>query len=454
MRLRRVVVTGIGLVTPLGATSEASWDALLAGRSGLSAPGPELLCPGLPPPSAVALVDREALAAAARGAPWEPRRESPFVWFARAAAAEALAQAGWAPEAGSPESWRTGVAVGAGMSCTAEFAAAAAAVAAGRARRLSPFFVPKVLVNSPAGAVSIAHGLRGPCLAPSTACAAGAQALGDALRCVQLGDADVMVAGGAESCVDALTVAGFQRLRALSNAHAGSPEAASRPFDAGRDGFVLGEGAGVLVLEELEHARRRGARVLAEVAGFGMSADAFHVTAPREDGEGARAAMGRALAAAGRGGWGDEHGGAATRALVGYVNAHATSTPIGDTAERRAIGLELPGVAVSSTKGAIGHLLGAAGAVEAAFTVHALRTGDLPGTRNLEQPEERDSEDGGGGEGARILGPEGMRLEPGRALALSNSFGFGGSNCCVAFARGSPPPGGGGGGGGGGRKAF
>ena len=199
----------------------------------------------------------------------------------------------------------------------------------------------------------------------------------------------------------------------------------------------------MLVLEEQEHARRRGARVLAEVVGFGMSADAFHVTAPREDGEGARAAMGRALAAAGRGCWGGGRG-EGTRALVGYVNAHATSTPAGDTAERRAIGLELPGVAVSSTKGATGHLLGAAGAVEAAFTVHALRTGDLPGTRNLEQPEERDSEDGGGGEGARILGPEGMRLEPGRALALSNSFGFGGSNCCVAFARGSPPGGEGG----------
>ena len=441
VRLRRVVVTGIGLVTPLGATSEASWDALLAGRSGLSAPGPELLSPGLPPPSAVALVDREALAAAARGASWEPRRESPFVWFARAAAAEALAQAGWTPEAGSPESQRSGVAVGAGMSCTAEFAAAAAAITSGRARRLSPFFVPKVLVNSPAGAVSIAHGFRGPCLAPSTACAAGAQALGDALRCVQLGDADVMVAGGAESCVDALTVAGFQRLRALSNAHAGSPEAASRPFDAGRDGFVLGEGAGMLVLEEQEHARRRGARVLAEVVGFGMSADAFHVTAPREDGEGARAAMGRALAAAGRGCWGGERG-EGTRALVGYVNAHATSTPAGDTAERRAIGLELPGVAVSSTKGATGHLLGAAGAVEAAFTVHALRTGDLPGTRNLENLEACTSEEGkdlGRGVGAHILGPKGMRMEPGRTLALSNSFGFGGSNCCIAFARGSPP---------------
>ena len=426
MRLRRVAVTGVGLVTPLGAGAAASWEALRAGRSGLRAPWAELLAPGLPPPSAVAPVDREALAGAGLGAaPWEPRRESPFVWFARAAAAEALAVARWAPRVDSPAAERTGVAIGAGMSCTAEFAAAAAAVGAGRARRLSPFFVPKVLVNSPAGAVTIAHGLRGPCLAPSTACSAGAQALGDAARCIQLGDADVMVAGGSESCVDPLTLAGFQRLRALSTAYCSDPEVASRPFDTGRDGFVLGEGAGVLVLEELGHAQRRGAHVLAELAGFGMSADAFHVTAPREDGEGAKSAMRQALEAAARGGWGG-------KGAVGYVNAHATSTPVGDDAELRAVGAELPGVPVSSTKGATGHLLGAAGAVEAVFAVQALRTGWLPGTRNFSKASSDEA-----GSGAHILGEEGGEFAQERTLALSNSFGFGGSNLSLAFARSS-----------------
>lgn len=317
----------------------------------------------------------------------------------------------------------TGVAIGAGMSCTADLAEAGALLHQGKLRRLSPFFVPRILVNMAAGAVSIAHGLQGPNHAASTACTTGAHGIGDAFRMVQRGEADVMLAGGTESCVDAVSLAGFARLKALSTQYNNAPAAASRPFDKGRDGFVMGEGAGVVVLEELEHAKRRGARAYAEVLGYGLSGDAHHITQPPAGGVGAQLSMRRAMASAGVG-----------PPDIAYVNAHATSTPIGDDVEQQAIAAVLGDscsaeVAVSSTKGAVGHLLGAAGAVEAAFSVLALSTGWAPPTVNLSQP---DPELLPG-----LVKGAAVRLREGRGAVMTNSFGFGGTNASLVFG---PPP--------------
>ncbi len=379
---------------------------------------------------------------------WSDRgRLAPFVAFALAAAAEALADARWAPASDASRA-RTGVAIGAGMGHVADVAQAGVLLASGRARRVSPFFVPRMLVNMAAGHVSMAHGLRGPLHAPSTACASGAAALADAAAAIRHGAADAMLAGGTEACLGDVALWGFARAKALAAPHGGSGDAedcdaaaalaaaagASRPFDAARSGFVLSEGAGVLLLEELGHARARGATMYAELRGSGGAADAHHVTAPPRDGRGARAAMAAALAAAGL-----------PPSAVGYVNAHATGTPLGDDIEADAIGAlfggaarfdagsgaPLPPLAVSSTKGALGHLLGAAGAVEAAFCCLALRDGMLPGTLNLEAPGvERHA-------GVALLG-RGAHAAPGLRAALSNSFGFGGTNTALCFA--APPP--------------
>eukprot|EP00887_Chlorella_sp_A99_P006495 scaffold3.g6495.t1 len=497
---RRVVVTGLGLVTPLGVGAAAVWERLVAGATGVRALREEDLpeahravMPQLPS-QVVACVPREELEDAPWYQPEDPRRTAPFMQYALCAAAEALRDAGWVP-ATPAQRQATGVAIGAGMSCTADLADAGVLVGGGRLRRLSPFFIPRVLVNMAAGAVSIAHGLQGPNHAAATACATGAHGIGDAARLIRAGDADVMLAGGTEACVDAVALGGFSRLKALSTRYNGAPGAASRPFDTGRDGFVLGEGAGVVVLEELGHAAARGARVYAEVRGYGLSGDAHHITQPSEEGTGAALAMGRAL----------RHAGLAP-GQVCYVNAHATSTPIGerrqwgragsaawapaggaarqgrgappphalsspawrrrwarsspthasapclappagagDDVEQRAIAAVFgeaataaarpgarPPLAVSSTKGATGHLLGAAGAVEAIFSILALHHGLAPVTLNLEAPDPPLL--------AGLVAGGPARLPPGPRAVLTNSFGFGGTNASLVFAT---PPGGG-----------
>lgn len=430
---RRVVVTGMGLVTPLGVGVATVWERVLAGATGVrrleAGDLPEAHCAALPqlPCQVVACVPQDELTAA----PWAPqedsRRTAKFMSYALAAAAEALQDARWRPE--TPEQRQaTGVAIGAGMSCTTDMAEAGVLIAEGKLRRLSPFFVPKTLVNMAAGAVSIAHGLQGPNHAVATACATGAHAIGDAFSMIRRGDANVMLAGGTESCIDAVALAGFCRLKALATRYNDDPAAASRPFDAGRDGFVMGEGAGVLVLEELGHARQRGAPIYAEVRGYGLSGDAHHITQPPPDGIGAQLAMRRALSQAGL-----EPG------QVCYVNAHATSTPQGDDIEQRAIAAVFGEaataaqprsgrcLAVSSTKGATGHLLGAAGAVEAAFSVLALRDAVAPPTANLASPDPPLL--------AGLVGPQARTLPADSPRAvLSNSFGFGGTNAALVFA--------------------
>ena len=429
--VHRVVVTGIGLVTPLGIGVQRVWERLIAGDTAIRA----LTEDDLPESHrhAFASLSSKVISCVPRDqlsqSPWLPadqdvRREAPFVTFALTAAAEALHDAQWAPTS-LADLQATGVAIGAGMSCVADMAEAGALLKDGKLRRLSPFFVPRILANMAAGAVSIAHGFQGPSHAASTACATGAHGIGDAFRMVQRGEATVMLAGGTESCVDAVSLAGFSRLKALSTKYNATPEAASRPFDKDRDGFVLGEGAGVLVLEELQHAKARNAKIYAEVRGYGMSGDAHHITQPPARGIGAALAMQRALASAG-----------VSVEDVSYINAHATSTPIGDDVEQRAIHTVFSGSTenlsfkVSSTKGAIGHLLGAAGAVEAAFTILAAAYGVAPPNRNLEQAELALLSSRLVGKEAEALGGEGRAV-------LSNSFGFGGMNASLVFG---PPP--------------
>ncbi|KAH7619097.1 hypothetical protein Ndes2526B_g06050 [Nannochloris sp. 'desiccata'] len=436
---RRVVVTGIGLVTPLGTGVQGVWERLIAGDTAIRALTEEDLPPdhrsafASLPSKVIGCVDRDQLS----NVPWFPsnqdlRREAPFVTFATAAAAEALQDAHWAPQT-EQDRQATGVAIGAGMSCTTDMAEAGALLKDGKLRRLSPFFVPRTLVNMAAGAVSMAFGLQGPNHAVSTACASGAHGIGDAFRMVQRGDATVMVAGGTEACVDAVALGGFSRLKALSTNYNHNPAKASRPFDKERDGFVLGEGAGILILEELEHARARNARIYAEIRGYGMSADAYHITQPPPDGAGAALAMRRALAVAG-----------VAPSEIAYINAHATSTPIGDDVEQRAIASVFLNEEnsssnsarycpmVSSTKGAVGHLLGAAGAVEAAFTVLASYHRVAPPNCNLETPDP-------GLLHGLVVGKGAIDLKDGerRPAVLSNSFGFGGTNASLVFG---PPP--------------
>ncbi|KAI7836640.1 hypothetical protein COHA_009525 [Chlorella ohadii] len=433
---RRVVVTGLGLVTPLGIGVPTVWERLLAGTTGVrrleAEDLPEAHRAVLPqlPCRVIAAVPQEELAAVPWACQEDPRRTAKFMSYALTAAAEALQDAGWRPE--MPEQRQaTGVAIGAGMSCTTDMADAGVLLAEGKVRRLSPFFVPKTLVNMAAGAVSIAHGLQGPNHAVATACATGAHAIGDAFSMIRRGDASVMLAGGTESCIDAVSLAGFSRLKALATRYNEDPAAASRPFDAGRDGFVMGEGAGVLVLEELEHALQRGAPIYAEVRGYGLSGDAHHITQPPPDGIGAQLAMQRALRQAGL-----------APQQVCYINAHATSTPQGDDIEQRAIAAVFgevatsaapagggPPLAVSSTKGATGHLLGAAGAVEAIFALLALRHGVAPPTANLTAPDPPLL--------AGLVAGSPATLPQGPSAVLSNSFGFGGTNAALVFA--SPP---------------
>ncbi|MGE8189465.1 beta-ketoacyl-ACP synthase II [Pseudomonas sp. NPDC086278] len=418
---RRIVVTGMGLVTPLGSGVEAVWARLLTGRSGLRNLPDEVVADL---PAKVGGVvpnltdDAEAGFDPDRATPpKEQKKMDRFILFAMEAARQALEQAGWqAQDANAQE--RTATIIGSGIGGFGAIADAVRTTDSRGPRRLSPFTIPSFLVNLAAGHVSIQHGFKGPLGAPVTACAAGVQAIGDAARLIRSGEADIVVCGGAEAAIDRVSLAGFAAARALSSAFNETPERASRPFDSARDGFVMGEGAGLLVIESLEHALARGAKPLAELVGYGTSADAYHLTAGPEDGSGARRAMSLALAQAG-----------VSADQVQHLNAHATSTPVGDLGELAAI-KSLFGadnkIAVTSTKSATGHLLGAAGGIEAIFTLLAIRDQVVPPTLNLENPDPA-------AQGVDIV--HGQARPMAIEYALSNGFGFGGVNASVLFKR-------------------
>jgi 3-oxoacyl-[acyl-carrier-protein] synthase II len=416
-RLRRVVVTGMGLVSPFGVGVQKTWPLLISGQSALRPilgfPTDDLPCriagqlmhhPDLFDPVAY-ITDKDR------------RRMDDFILYAMIAADEAIAHAGWAPK-NDHDADQTGVMIGSGIGGLPEIERSSLLLAERGPRRVSPFFIPSSLINLASGQISIKHGFRGPNHAVVTACASGSHAIGDAARLIQMGDADVMVAGGAEAAICRVGMAGFASAKALSTGYNDTPEKASRPWDRGRDGFVMGEGAGILVLEELEHARARGAKIYAELTGYGLSGDAHHITAPAEDGDGAYRCMRMALKRA-----------ALPVEAIDYINAHGTSTPAGDVIEVRAVkklfGDHAYKVAMSSTKSAIGHLLGAAGAVEAVFSILALNTNIIPPTLNLDDPDEECD----------------LNFVPHQAQekvlthVLSNSFGFGGTNASLVFSK-------------------
>jgi 3-oxoacyl-[acyl-carrier-protein] synthase II len=418
--MRRVVVTGLGMVTPLGCGVEPTWKNLLAGKSG-----------------AVRITDFEVSDLACRIAchvprgdgtdgtfnadqwmePKEQRKVDPFIVFAMTAATQALNDAGWHPKS-YEDQCATGVMLGSGIGGIGGIYEASATLIERGPRRVSPFFIPGRIINLAGGYVSIEHGLKGPNHAVVTACSTGTHAIGDAARIIALGDADVMVAGGAESPINRISIAGFAACRALSTNFNDDPTRASRPYDKDRDGFVMGEGAGCLVLEAYEHAKARGAKIYGEVIGYGMSGDAYHITSPTEDGDGAFRCMAAAIKRAG-----------VSPSEIDYVNAHGTSTPLGDEIELKAVerimGDATAGLAMSSTKSAIGHLLGAAGAVEAIFSLLALRDGVVPPTINLDNPSVETAID---------LVPRTAKPKQVDTV-LSNSFGFGGTNASIIFRR-------------------
>jgi 3-oxoacyl-[acyl-carrier-protein] synthase II len=421
MSLRRVVITGLGLVTPLGSGVDVTWRRLLRGQSGvrriehfavddLPARIAGLVPKGAGEDGAFRLEDYIA--------PKEARKNDEFIVYGIAAAVQAVEDSGWRPEDDEGRN-RTGVLIGSGIGGLNSIEANAIILEKSGPRRISPFFIPSSLINLVSGQVSIRFGFRGPNHSVVTACSTGAHALGDAARLIQLGDADVMVAGGAEAAVGRLGLAGFAACRALSTHFNDTPERASRPWDRDRDGFVMGEGAGMVVLEELEHARARGARIYAELVGYGLSGDAYHITAPHPEGDGGFRAMKAALARAGL-----------RPEDVDYINAHATSTPLGDEIEfgavRRLFGDAAGRLSMSSTKSAIGHLLGAAGTVEAIFCALAVHDDVVPPTLNLDNRSENC-------EGIDLVPYEARRREV--RAALSNSFGFGGTNACLILAK-------------------
>ncbi len=414
-----VVITGMGLVSPLGCGVTNAWSRLIAGKCGLRRLSDDvvgdLTCKvGGVVPSA--REDKAGFDVDSLISPKDQKRMDRFIQFAIGAADEALAQAHWHPTL-ERQRERTATVIASGVGGFPAMMQAGETVAAAGARRLSPFTVPSFLANLAAGQVSIRHGFKGPIGAPVTACAASVQALGDAVRLIRAGEADVVVAGGAEACIHRVSLGAFGAARALSTGFNDKPEQASRPYDAARDGFVMGEGAGILVIERLDHALARGVIPLAEIAGYGTTADAYHITSGPEDGSGAARAMRLALEMAGL-----------QPADVQHLNAHATSTPVGDTAELAAIA-SLFGrdgrIAVSATKASTGHLLGAAGAMEAIFTVMALRSQIAPPTLNLTDPDPAS-------EGIHVMSSAtSIPMEH----ALSNGFGFGGVNASVLFRR-------------------
>ena len=420
--MRRVVVTGMGMVSPLGFGVDHNWDAITNGKSGIK-PITEFDVSDIPSKIA-GIVPRTSDENPSNGEfnadlfmqPKEQRKVDTFIVFGMAAAQEAIEDSGWEPE--DEESLnRTGVLIGSGIGGLDEIDRTSQLMAEKGPRRISPFFVPAALINLISGQVSIKYGYRGPNHAVVTACATGTHAIGDAARMIALDDADVMIAGGGEAAVCRIGVAGFAAARALSTGYNDRPTEASRPWDQDRDGFVIGEGAGIVVLEEYEHAKARGAKIYGEVIGYGMSGDAHHITSPSEDGNGGYRAMEAALKRA-----------KLNPEDIDYINAHGTSTPVGDGIEfgavKRMFSNALDNVSMSSTKSAIGHLLGAAGAVEAIYSIKAIETGVLPPTLNLENPSEACT--------GMDLVPKTAKEKPVNAV-LSNSFGFGGTNASLVM---------------------
>jgi 3-oxoacyl-[acyl-carrier-protein] synthase II len=423
--MRRVVVTGIGLLTPLGQGAETSWAAILAGKSGAGR------ITTFDPTDYACQVACEVPRVDGRGgggadvpgsfdpngtmAPKEQRKVDDFILYAMAAADEAVRDSGWKPEDAEARA-RTGVIIGSGIGGLATIERTSVELFEKGPRRVSPFFIPSALINLASGHVSIRYGFTGPNHSVVTACATGAHAVGDAARLIKYGDADVMIAGGAEAAICPVGIAGFIACRAMSTSFNDKPEKASRPYDKDRDGFVMGEGAGVVVLEEYEHAKKRGAKIYAEVVGYGLTGDGFHITSPDETGDGGERAMRAAVQRSGL-----------DASEIDYVNAHGTSTPAGDEIEVRAVERVLGNAAsrthLSSTKSAIGHLLGAAGSVEAIFCALAIRDGVIPPTLNLDNPSFETP----------------INLTPHKAVkkevraALSNSFGFGGTNAALVL---------------------
>ncbi len=422
--MRRVVVTGMGIVSPLGLGLDYNWQAITAGKSGLrkiksfdASDLPAQVAGEVPTKSETedgpGYLDINKYIEHK-----EQKKMDLFIHYGVVAAADAVEDSGWKPEDYESQC-RTGVLIGSGIGGLTNIQDTSIMMQEKGPRRISPFFIPSSLINLISGQVSIRYGFKGPNHSVVTACATGSHAIGDAARLIMLDDADVMVAGGAEAAICRVGVGGFAACRALSTGYNDTPEKASRPFDKGRDGFVIAEGAGVVVLEEYEHAKKRGAKIYAEVVGYGLSGDAYHVTSPSEDGDGGFRAMKAAIKRAG-----------ITPDQIDYINAHGTSTPLGDdielTAIKRMFGDAIKKVSISSTKSAIGHLLGAAGAVEAIFSAMAIKTGILPPTLNLDDPSDVAA---------------GIDLVPHKAkqktvnIALSNSFGFGGTNACLILRK-------------------
>ena len=424
--MRRVVVTGIGLITPLGQGTEITWANILAGKSGIrrtstfdptdygcqiSGEVPRVDGRGGGGPDVPGSFDPDQTMA-----PKEQRRVDDFILYAMAAADEAVKDAGWTPE-DEAERERTGVMIGSGIGGLATIEKTSVELFEKGPRRVSPFFIPSSLINLASGQVSIRYGFKGPNHSVVTACATGAHAIGDAARLIKYGDADVMICGGAEAAICPVGIAGFVACRAMATAFNDTPEKASRPYDKDRDGFVMGEGAGVLVLEEYEHAKARGAKIYAEVAGYGLSGDAFHITAPVEDGDGGFRAMRAAIKDSG-----------VSPDEIDYINAHGTSTMadgIEAGAVERMLGNAAQGRAMSSTKSMTGHLLGAAGAIESAFAILAIRDQIAPPTINLDNPDVD-----------TVLDLVPHKAKPMKIdVAMSNSFGFGGTNASVVFKK-------------------
>lgn len=418
--MRRVVITGMGIVSPLGVGVDKNWAELTSGKSGIrkitrfDASDMSSQIAGMVPYQSEGVADGfnpdDTLT------PKDQKKVDTFILYGMMAADEAVADSGWKPS-NVHEQERTGVMIGSGIGGLQSIYETSETLIQKGPRRVSPFSVPAMLINLASGHVSIKHGFKGPNHSVVTACATGSHAIGDAARLIMLDDADVMVAGGAEAAVNRLGVASFAACRALSTSYNDNPEAGSRPFDEGRDGFVIAEGAGVVVLEEYEHAKKRGAKIYAEVVGYGLSGDAYHMTSPAEDGDGGYRAMQAALKRAG-----------VNPSDIDYINAHGTSTPMGDGIEcgavKRLFGNAIETVAMSSTKSAIGHLLGAAGAVEAIYSVKAIETGILPPTLNLENVSEPC-------QGIDLI-PK-VAKEKKVKYALSNSFGFGGTNASLVL---------------------
>ncbi|WP_394692077.1 beta-ketoacyl-ACP synthase II [Hyphobacterium sp.] len=422
--MRRVVVTGLGIVSPLGCGIEPVWKRLLSGQSGVKpiehfdASDLASRIAGIVPRKdgrGGGADDPHAFDPDATMAPREQKRIDEFILYGIAAADQAIAHSGWKAET-DEQAERAGVMIGSGTGGLSTIYETSVLLKERGPRKISPFVIPGIIINLISGQVSIRHGLKGPNHAVVTACSTGAHAIGDAARMIKYGDADMMVAGGAEAAICRLGVASFVAARAMSTGFNDTPEKASRPYDTDRDGFVMGEGAGVLVLEEYESAKARGATIYAEVAGYGLSGDAFHITAPAEDGNGGYRSMRAALKDAGM-----------EASDIDYVNAHGTSTPKGDEIELKAVerlfGDAAGDIVMSSTKSSIGHLLGAAGAVEAIFSILAMRDGICPPTLNLDNPSV---------ETPINLAPHKTVEKPVKA-ALSNSFGFGGTNASVIF---------------------